>query len=436
MAPGNVSKSHQSTSNASDRGFRIIAGSYERLLYGIDAKWEVQDNEETLVLTPQFMFPSHIGCIKSVAVSTRNSNNESKKCNWLATGGTDEIVRIYNLSTLTSQGTLHHHSGTITSLAFFDSSHLLTGSEDGKVAIVRCKDWEVLKIMKGHKSAVTGITIHPSGKLAISVSSHPHRSVICWNLLRGIKATRINLYTDPLSTIFHPHRSAPLLSITYSTHINLYNTTDIDLTNPVEVFTVAAPNKIHQSCWFVWGKKSYIVAGCEKDVVVFEVGNQKQSKLLNFTGFSNRVRDVKIFYPSDPFNEVTDQELPVPTNRPVLVTVTSDGVMSCIDILRSIFAVQSSDSNDASFDFKEFTYGQYETKVRLTCLAIEQENVFGSDGSLCEQKSEVEMAGESETGNFEGEEKMENVKRKKNDVDKVASNSKSNKKMKAGKKLN
>jgi protein MAK11 len=38
---------------------------------------------------------------------------------------------------------------------------------------VRCRvhDWALLHVLGGHKSAVTSIDIHPSGRMALSVSA-------------------------------------------------------------------------------------------------------------------------------------------------------------------------------------------------------------------------------------------------------------------------
>ncbi|CAG8808042.1 11563_t:CDS:1, partial [Racocetra fulgida] len=54
---------------------------------------------------------------------------------------------------------------------FYNKTHMISGSEDGTVCIWRTKDWESLKVLKGHKGRVNSVDIHPSGKIALSVSS-------------------------------------------------------------------------------------------------------------------------------------------------------------------------------------------------------------------------------------------------------------------------
>jgi hypothetical protein len=40
--------------------------------------------------------------------------------------------------------------GTITTLAFFSKTHMISTGEDGKLCIWRTKDWECLRVLKGH----------------------------------------------------------------------------------------------------------------------------------------------------------------------------------------------------------------------------------------------------------------------------------------------
>ena len=62
---------------------------------------------------------------------------------------------------------------------------MLSGSEDGLVAIWRTKGWECLKSMKGHKGCVNSIAVHPSGKMALSVGKD--WAAIVWDLVNGRK---------------------------------------------------------------------------------------------------------------------------------------------------------------------------------------------------------------------------------------------------------
>lgn len=76
----------------------ILAGSYERLLYGLTLS------------APSFIYPSHISTI-----TTLTSNQK-----YLITGSTDEQIKIYSLPLRKEVGILACHQGTITSLLIVD----------------------------------------------------------------------------------------------------------------------------------------------------------------------------------------------------------------------------------------------------------------------------------------------------------------------------
>lgn len=146
----------------------IVAGSYERLLYGVKLSSiptptilvpEPETPSPTPLLTSEFIYPSHISCIKSLSTGGR----------FLASGATDEHLKLYDLKLRKEVGTLMHHTGSITCLSFYSKTHLVSSSEDGSLCLYRVKDWEVLKTLRGHKGQVNWFDIHPSGKIMLSV---------------------------------------------------------------------------------------------------------------------------------------------------------------------------------------------------------------------------------------------------------------------------
>ena len=85
--------------------FKVVAGSYEKLLYGLDGTITVDDKSNLQFhLKPIFIFPAHVSCIKSVAASPHGGK-------WLATGSADEIVKVWDLKRRKEIGGLMHHEG-------------------------------------------------------------------------------------------------------------------------------------------------------------------------------------------------------------------------------------------------------------------------------------------------------------------------------------
>lgn len=121
---------------AEQEQIQVISGSYERLLYGFNL------STNTSKLSPSFIYPSHISCIKTLAASKK----------FLASGSTDEHIKLYDLSAKKEIGSLLlQHEGSINHLAFYSNTHLFSCSDDGNICIYRARDWERLKVLSGHK---------------------------------------------------------------------------------------------------------------------------------------------------------------------------------------------------------------------------------------------------------------------------------------------
>jgi len=92
--------------------FILIAGSYEKLLYGIEGSYPAADKDsgDGLVnqtvkpdLTPIFIFPAHLAFVKCVAASPGGK--------WLATGSEDEFIKVWDLRRRKEVGSLSQHTG-------------------------------------------------------------------------------------------------------------------------------------------------------------------------------------------------------------------------------------------------------------------------------------------------------------------------------------
>lgn len=245
IPPKNKGKARQSntpdaettTDNQSPSTFKIIAGSYEKLLYGIEGQTTYSNDDKKLqfILKPVFAFTAHVSCIKTVAASPSGGK-------WLATGSADEIIKVWDLRRRKEIGGLMHHegnvflslkmekktmdpmasSGSITHLVFSSRSHLFSASDDGTLCLFHARDWTVLRSLKGHKGRINSIAIHPSGKVALSVGKD--RALRMWDLMRGkgVASTKLGQGTLPqtlniptsilINTITSRGRNRPMVS--------------------------------------------------------------------------------------------------------------------------------------------------------------------------------------------------------------------------------
>ncbi|XP_019867890.2 p21-activated protein kinase-interacting protein 1-like [Aethina tumida] len=158
--------------------FEVILGTYEEFLLGY--YFYAKQTE----VVQSFASHDHSSSIRSVAYSG----------NYLASGGADDKIFIYDLKTRKEHCVLTQHDSTISALQFTSNhSHVISGSSDGVLAIVRTGNWQLEKIWeKAHKgSAILDIAVHESGKLALTLGSDC--SLRTWNLVKGRQAYVINL---------------------------------------------------------------------------------------------------------------------------------------------------------------------------------------------------------------------------------------------------
>lgn len=139
-----------------------------------------------------FSTHSHTSSIRTVASSGKI----------VASGGADDRICLYDLEKRRKIEDIYAHDGTINTLAFVpDGSYLITGGADGKMCFIKTSNWKIDKVFeRAHKgSAVNYISVHPSGKLALSIGSD--MTLRTWNLINGRQAFVTSLKNKSLGNI-------------------------------------------------------------------------------------------------------------------------------------------------------------------------------------------------------------------------------------------
>ncbi|TPX71212.1 hypothetical protein SpCBS45565_g01279 [Spizellomyces sp. 'palustris'] len=361
--------------------FRIIVGTYERLLYGLDVRPAAAsaDAQSSFTVTTVFIYPAHISCIKAVATSPR----------FLATGSTDEHVKLYDLRLRKEVGTLMHHSGSITCLRFFKKSHLITASEDGTIAIVRTQDWEVLKTLPGHKRAINWVDVHPSGKVLLSVGGDG--TLKCWDLARGTCTYSMRLPRVAERVCWSP--SGQRYAVLMNNLVQIHAVADGDVVGKVEgigrINAIAFCNMEgvdgeHQS------REVLVTGGEDRSIGVWA---QDGECILRWnTQHENRVKDldvcVKEGKPTMVVScssdggikvwDLTDVEQQLKTNKPTENAVPAEG--------RPVKVVLPPATPQAD----------YNAKCRLTCIAVTGPFDSSSKGKRADVAHVTDEANEDE----------------------------------------
>lgn len=167
---------------------RIITGSYEHNVMCL----ALALNKTSEVFSPIFHFTAHSQSVRCLAISKR----------YLASGSNDEHIRVYDIQRRKELGNLIHHSGSITVLQFY-RNWLFSAADDGRICIWKTKDWEPFAEMKGHNGPINDLSIHPSGKIAITVGKD--KTLRLWNLMTAKKASILRLSAEAYQATWLPN---------------------------------------------------------------------------------------------------------------------------------------------------------------------------------------------------------------------------------------
>ena len=111
-----IAHPEEEASSMPPTSFKVIVGSYEKLLYGLEGtlSYEGEGSSQELksTLKPIFIFPAHVACVKAVAASPMGGK-------WLATGSADEIIKVWDLRRKKEVGGLIQHEGTRQTICAF-----------------------------------------------------------------------------------------------------------------------------------------------------------------------------------------------------------------------------------------------------------------------------------------------------------------------------
>ncbi|THH12062.1 hypothetical protein EW145_g254 [Phellinidium pouzarii] len=321
--------------------FKVIVGTYEKLLYGLEGSFIDEDGNisKKLHLKPVFIFPAHVSCIKAVAASPDGGK-------WLATGSTDEIIKVWDL-----------RRRSITGLSFPTRSYLFSTSEDGTICVFRARDWTLLRSLKGHKGSVNSVAVHPSGKVGLSVGKD--RTLRMWDLMRGKGSASTKLGKE--GELVRWSSKGDRFIVQSGSIIDVYST-DMALlltfTHPSRVQDVrfcsnVAPNN---ECEFL------LVAAEDKKVTIYSTTSKDSTSLpviAEVIGHQNRVKAMDILSIAiTSFHSWTT----------ILCTVSSDGWIRIFD-LGALVSPDNKDKNKMLTTLEAIA--EYDTKgSRLTCCAL------------------------------------------------------------------
>ncbi|XP_022373455.1 p21-activated protein kinase-interacting protein 1 [Enhydra lutris kenyoni] len=313
----------------------LVAGCYEQVLFGFAIHPEPDTGgdpeEQKWTSAADFTHHAHTASLSAVAVNSR----------FVVTGSKDETIHIYDMKKKIDHGALVHHNGTITCLKFYGNRHLISGGEDGLICVWDAKKWECLKSIKAHKGHVTFLSIHPSGKLALSVGTD--KTLRTWNLVEGRSAFIKNIKQNAHIVEWSPRGEKYIVVI--------LNKIDVYQLDTASVSGTITNEKRVSSVTFL-SESVLAVAGDEEVIRFFDCDSLMC--LCEFKAHENRVKDMFSF-------EVPEHH--------VIVTASSDGFIKMWKLKQDKKVPPS-------------LLCEVKTNARLTCLGVWLDRVTDTPKSL------------------------------------------------------
>lgn len=244
--------------------FEVLVGTYEEFVLGFKLNKNPEGGWE---FVPSFTNHSHCGSIRAVSTTKR----------FLASGSSDESIRLFSLRDRTEHGYLQQHSGSVTCLEFYKHTHLLSGSDDGTVCVWNARTWNCDKTLVAHKGGVTVLSVHPSGKLALTAGKD--RALKTWNLIKGRTAYVTNIKGVPDAVRWAPDGEHYAVAVNNSVHVYQVKTAGVS-------YTVDFKKRVN---FITFTKASELVIGGEApEVEMHSFVDRKLS--TKFTAHEKRVK--------------------------------------------------------------------------------------------------------------------------------------------------
>ncbi|KAI0714190.1 WD40-repeat-containing domain protein [Cerioporus squamosus] len=350
--------SDPSSSTSLPTSFKVIAGSYEKLLYGLEGTVSVSSSssEYSFDLRPIFIFPAHVSCIKSVAASPQGGK-------WLATGSADEIIKVWDLRRRKEIGGLMQHQGSITHLEFPSRSYMLSASEDGTL----CR--------------VNSVAVHQSCKVALSVGKD--RTLRMWDLMRGKGSASTKIYKE--GELVRWSADGSLFAVQAHATIDIYST-DME-----HLHTITHPSRLHdiKFCKREVGSGELLLAGAEdKKLTAYDIPADRTKPptvVAEMVGHTNRVKAVDTIRIALPAGAARSETT-------VVCTISSDGKVRLFDL--SALPAPSSETQEQEQEKERLQLepvAEYDTKgTRLTCVTLADGDVGAAAAAAAKRKREDE----------------------------------------------
>ncbi|MBD2576110.1 WD40 repeat domain-containing protein [Oscillatoria sp. FACHB-1406] len=140
----------------------------------------------------------------------------------LASGSSDNTIKLWNIETGKEIRALNGHSESVISISFSpDGKTLASGSRDKTIKLWNIETGTVIRTLNGHNSPVISVSFSPDGKTL--ASSSDDQTIKLWNIETGTVIRTLNGHNSPVSSISFSLDGKTLASGSSDNTIKLWN---------------------------------------------------------------------------------------------------------------------------------------------------------------------------------------------------------------------
>lgn len=167
-------------------------------------------------------------------------------------------------------------------------SYLISGGSDGKIAFIKTSNWKVDKVFaKAHKgTSVNFISVHPSGKLALSIGGD--LILRTWNLINGRQAFATSLKNKTLGNIIDSVHWSP-----NGEYFVLSGKDSVEIWSTEQAEVVATKNCENRPTSICWISESDILVGMDSGKLLFFNWEDEGEEATVCEIYDNRVKAMK-----------------------------------------------------------------------------------------------------------------------------------------------
>ncbi|CAK73992.1 unnamed protein product (macronuclear) [Paramecium tetraurelia] len=314
----------------------INVGTYDGKLLGFSL------NDEFSANNTLYSFPASTSLIKTTYQNGR----------YLFIGGSEELIKVYDVRRRVEVTLLEQHNGTITQIAGH-SNFLFTAAEDGKVNLWRNKQWAILNTFQCG-SPVICIAIHESGKILACATKD--QKLHLYNLM-NLKRIALKKFHFNIDKIHFISKEDEIQYLLFQSDRKCYI---VDCETNKVAHTIDFTAQITDS---ILNQNSLILSDANGIVYMIKltVDNQIQSQILvKFVAHQKRIKQLQLF-------DLNDQTY--------LASISSDGDIKIWDCL--LYANEQYDDIDLKNKLKPIYV--IRTNQRLTCFCVSVVQRRGAD---------------------------------------------------------